>query len=151
MKGTTTVNGKADVFTMRAQAAGVPITQSSRARHRKGSRARSNAEVHARVTSAAAARTLQLRGVKRRLFTFKTCARDVPARARIRRRAVCVFVCGSGFTGGSARSHGLRGKASGVGPSRKGRVRGDNGRTNVIGSVLLQVVPSRKTPESSVQ
>eukprot|EP00965_Chrysotila_dentata_P117818 3893388-Pleurochrysis_carterae.AAC.2 len=132
----------------RTPAAGMPVTQSSCARQRKRTRVRRNEEVNARAAGAATTRTLRLWGVKRRLFPFKTCARLVLACARNRRRAVPVFHCGSGVIGRIAGRHVREGIGGRFGSLM---TRGNNRRTNSIGSVLLQVVPSRETAERDTQ
>eukprot|EP00965_Chrysotila_dentata_P058935 1956450-Pleurochrysis_carterae.AAC.4 len=73
--------------------------------HCQCSRTRSNAEVHARVTSIAATRTLRFRGVGWQLLAFTACVSGVLTRTQFRRRTLSDIFRRSGLAGGGAGSH----------------------------------------------
>eukprot|EP00965_Chrysotila_dentata_P216205 6189247-Pleurochrysis_carterae.AAC.4 len=93
-------------------------------------------------------RTLRLRRVRRRMRLLSARVRFVQACVRSGRRAVPVYHCGSGVIGRIAGKHAS--EVTGRGCSLL-TTRRDNRRTDSIGSVFLQVMPSRETAESSVQ
>eukprot|EP00965_Chrysotila_dentata_P023573 781537-Pleurochrysis_carterae.AAC.1 len=122
MESTTTINDKTDMF----------------ARTCVGR----NAEINARAASAAAVRTSCLWRVKRRMSLFNACARFARACVRSGRSAALVHLCRSCVIG---RDVGRQAnEVTGCGRSMPA-TRRDNWRTGSIGSVILQVVPSRET------